>query len=214
MAMVRRTVLYGSRGAGSAVAELALERAGVAYELRRASRWESDSAFDELLTINPLGQIPTLVLPDGSVLTESAAILIHLGLEHPESGLLPASATARAQTLRGLVYIAANCYALITACDYPERYMDGGDEAAHEAVRSAARRQLHAAWDRFADQFQGAPFLGGASPGALDMMAAVVSRWSGTRTHLKKARPVFSKLLTRIEKHERVASVMSRNFDA
>ena len=27
-------------------------------------------------------------LPDGSVLTESAAILIHLGLEHPASGLL------------------------------------------------------------------------------------------------------------------------------
>ena len=29
--------------------------------------------------VNPLGQIPTLVLDDGTVLSESAAILIHLG---------------------------------------------------------------------------------------------------------------------------------------
>ena len=99
--------LSGSRGSGSAIAEAALERCGIAYRTVRASAWEADSAIEELKRVNPLGQIPTLVLPDGSVLTESAAILIHLGLEHPASGLLPADASARAQTLRGLVFIAA-----------------------------------------------------------------------------------------------------------
>lgn len=205
--------LYGARGSGSAVAELGLSKAGVAYELRRASRWETDSAFDELLKINPLGQIPTLVLPGGAVLTESAAILIHLGLEHPASGLLPADATARALAMRGLVYIAANCYSMITVADYPERFIDAGDEASHQAVRKAARQQLHTAWDRFADQFAASPFLAGAEPGALDMMAVVVSRWSGTRAHLKVSRPAFSTLLAAIEAHPSVRPVLSRHFD-
>lgn len=205
--------LYGTRGSGSAIAELGLAKAGVRYEARRASRWESDSAFDELLLINPLGQIPTLVLADGSVLTESAAILIHLGLEHPASGLLPADAAARAQTLRGLVYIAANCYSMITVSDYPERFIDGGDEAAHKAVRAAARRQLHSAWDHFADQFVAAPLFGGTEPGALDLMAVVVSRWSGTRAHLKASRPAFAQQLAAIEAHASVAPVIKRHFD-
>ncbi len=72
--------LYGSAGSGSAVVEMALTRCGQRCHVLRASTWEPDSAQAELQRVNPLGQIPTLVAPDGSVLTDSAAILIHLGL--------------------------------------------------------------------------------------------------------------------------------------
>jgi GST-like protein len=205
--------LYGSRGSGSAIAEAALERCGIAYRTVRASAWEADSAIEELKRVNPLGQIPTLVLPDGSVLTESAAILIHLGLEHPASGLLPADASARAQTLRGLVFIAANCYSAISQSDYPERYTTDTTKAAHAAVRTGARRVLHRHWDIFADTFSGQPFLGGAEPGALDLMAAVVSRWSGTRAHLANHRPEFLALLKQIETHPHLQPVLARHFD-
>lgn len=82
--------LYGSAGSGSAAVEMALQAAGQPYRVVRASTWESDSAQAELRRVNPLGQIPTLVLADGTVLTESAAILIHLGLEHPGQHIVPA----------------------------------------------------------------------------------------------------------------------------
>ena len=72
---------------------------------------------------NPWLQVPTLVWDDGTVMTESAAILIELGLRYPASSLLPAAPAARAQTLRGLVYIAANCYAMIGVIDFPDRVM-------------------------------------------------------------------------------------------
>lgn len=207
--------LYGSPGSGSVIAEAALERCGLTYRQVRAAQWEADSAIKELRRINPLGQIPTLVLPDGSVMTESAAILIHLGLACPDSGLLPADEAARAQTLRGVVYIAANCYSAITASDYPERFTTDESEDAREAVRAAARRNLHRHWDIFADSFRGTPWLGGgAAPGALDLMAAVVSKWSGARAHLARARPGFSALLGRIETHPSLAPVMARHFDS
>ena len=81
--------LYGTRGSGSAAIEIALAACRQPFELVTASSWEPQSAQRELARLNPMRQIPTLLLPDGSVLTESAAILIHLGLAFPGSGLLP-----------------------------------------------------------------------------------------------------------------------------
>ncbi len=80
--------LYGAKGSGSAAIEAALVLCGADYRVVTAATWEPDSALAELRRVNALQQIPTLVLDDGSVLTESAAILIHLGLVHPASGLL------------------------------------------------------------------------------------------------------------------------------
>src|SRR6266581_9709718 len=106
-------MLYGKKGSGSVTTQVALELIGAPYRVIETASWEPNDAFAGLLKVNPLGQIPTLVLSDGSVLSESAAILIHLGGAHPESGLFPRDASARAQAVRGLVFIAANCYAAI-----------------------------------------------------------------------------------------------------
>ena len=207
-------ILYGSRGSGSAVAELALEWAGLPFRVVNAAQWEPGPGLEALKEVNPLGQIPTLVLPGDTVLTESAAILIHLGLTQPQSGLLPAEPGVRAQALRALVFIAANCYAAVSVSDYPERWCAEPDEATCARVRLAARAQLHRAWEMFADQFDGAPFLFGGEPGAADLLAAVVSKWSGTRAHLKAARPAFLATLLCIEAHPRVAPVLARHWPA
>jgi GST-like protein len=205
-------ILYGSRGSGSAVAELALEWAGLPFRIVDAAQWEPGPGFEALKKINPLAQIPTLVLPGGTVLTESAAILIHLGLTQPQSGLLPAEATARATALRALVFTAANCYAAVSVSDYPERWCAEPDEATCARVRLGARAQLHRAWEIFADQFNGAPFLLGSEPCASDLLAVVVSKWSGARAYLKSARPDFLATLLRIEAHPRVAPVLARHW--
>jgi GST-like protein len=209
----RRCVLFGSQGSGSAAIEAALAVCGVPFRLVSAASWDAGSALDELAAANPLLQIPALRLPDGSVLTESAAILIHLGLTYPEAGLLPADASARDQAIRGLVFIAANCYAAIGVIDYPERWCAAATAPMKERIRRAARQRLHAHWDVFADQFAGpgASFAGGA-PGALELLAAVVSKWSGARTHLRKTRPAFLASLQRIESDPRVAAVFARHW--
>ena len=207
--------LYGSDGSGSAAVEMALLRCAVPFRVVRASTWEPDSAQSQLQKANPLGQIPTLVGADGSVMTESAAILIHLGLLHPASGLLPADATERGQALRGLIYIAANCYAAIGLIDYPERWTSGGLAAEHDHLRRGSRARLHRLWEIFADQFH-APgaFFGGTEPGALDLLAAVVSRWSGARAHLLKHRPELHALLLRVESSPALAPVFARHWPA
>src|SRR5205085_5234551 len=129
----------------------------------------------------------TLVLDDGSVLSESAAILIHLARVHPQSGLLPDASSAHAQAIRGLVFIAANCYAAISIIDFPERWCEDADEATQQRIRAGTRARLHRHWEIFADLFPARPYLNGDAGCALDILAAVVSKWSGTRPPLHRA---------------------------
>jgi len=204
--------LYGTQGSGSAAIEIALAACRQPFEQVTASSWQPESAQRELTRLNPMRQIPTLVLPDGSVLTESAAILIHLGLAHPRSGLLPTAAVPRAQAIRGLVFIAANCYAAISISDYPERWTTATTRPALDKLRQGTRRQLHRHWEVFADTFAAAPYMTGKTPGALDFLAAVVSRWAGTRAHLAKARPRFAATLRRIEAHALVKPVFAAHW--
>lgn len=206
-------ILYGYEGSGSAAVEAALERCGTPFRLVRAASWDEASDLDALKRVNPLALVPTLQLPDGSVMTESAAILIHLGLAYPDSALLPADASRRAQSIRGLVHIAANAYAAVGVADYPARWCADADEDEQARVRQAARAMMHRSWEIFADQFMpGTPFLAGDRPGALDLLAAVVSRWSGSRQHLAVHRPGFLALLERIAAHEDVARVFARHW--
>jgi GST-like protein len=207
--------LFGSDGSGSAAVEMALLRCGVPYRVQRASTWEADSAQDALRRVNPLGQIPALQLDDGSVLTESAAILIELGLRFPHAGLMPAEAAERARALRGLVFIAANCYAAIGIIDYPERWCADGSQAELDRLRQGACTRLHGLWEVFADQFGSSrPFLAGPQPGALDLLAAVVSRWSGARAHLQQQRPGLWAQLQRVEAEPDLAPVFARHWPA
>jgi GST-like protein len=204
--------LYGFKGSGSASAEMGLRAAGLEYRVVNAASWEPGPGLDELRKANPLAQIPTLVLPGGGVMTESAAILIHLGLAAQPGVLLPKDEGARAQALRGLVYIPANCYSCITVLDYPERFTTDHGKESLDAVRAGTRERLHKHWEIFADTFEGSPFLNGATPGALDFLAVVVSKWSAARAHLQEHRPRFSDLLMRIESHELAAPVMQAHW--
>ncbi len=57
--------------------------------------------FDSMRTTNPLGRIPSLILPDGTTLIDSAAILDWLDQAvGPERALLPSGGLARRQALQ------------------------------------------------------------------------------------------------------------------
>ena len=206
--------LFGFKDSGSAAVECALEMTGAPYRIVETASWEPGPELDELERVNPLKQIPTLQLPGGEILTESAAILMHLGFAFPQSGLLPDEPLQRDLALRGLVYIPANCYSMISVIDYPERFTTATDDTSRAAVRDGARERLHRHWDIFADLYpiDGERFIAGDQPGALDILAAVVSKWSGTRKHVKQSRPAFSALLERIESHPGVALVFGRHW--
>ncbi len=203
--------LYGIDESGSCMIEIALQRCAVPWQRVDAASWAEGEGSDELARINPLKQVPTLVTPDGQVLTESAAILIHLGLEFPASELLAGN---RAQILRGLVYIAANCYSAIGIIDYPQRWLGDVNEAVHTQLVMGTRRYLHQAWVVFADQFADQLFAPSLAPNALGLMAAAVSRWDDAREALHGLAPSFAQSLTHVDADPIVAPVFARHWPA
>jgi len=63
--------------------------------------WSVGKDFDRIREFNPLGRVPTLVLDDGEVLAESAAILDHLDeCVGPARALLPAAGQRRRDALQ------------------------------------------------------------------------------------------------------------------
>lgn len=201
--------LYGTDESGSCMIEIALQRCAVPWHRVDASSWQESAGSDALARINPLKQIPTLVTPDGQVLTESAAILIHLGLEFPGSQLLGGD---RAQVIRGLVYIAANCYSAIGIIDYPQRWLGNANEAAQAQLVTGTRRYLHQAWVVFADQFEHQLFDPNGEPNALAIMAAAVSRWDDAREALSRLAPGFAQTLAQVDADPVVAPVFARHW--
>ena len=90
--------------------------------------------------------------------------MIHLGGAHPgPPACCRREASARAQAVRGLVFIAANCYAAISIIDFPERWCADADddEPVKERIRAGTRARLHRHWEMFADLFPAQPWLSG-----------------------------------------------------
>ncbi|MBL0125391.1 MAG: glutathione S-transferase N-terminal domain-containing protein [Betaproteobacteria bacterium] len=91
--------LFGSPGMGSAAAEVVLQLANQPYEYIKTSFWDQNKHFAELVKANPQAKVPTLVFEDGTVMTESAAILLHFAEKVP--GLIPLEPAKRAAFIAG-----------------------------------------------------------------------------------------------------------------
>lgn len=76
---------------------IALNLKGIAYETRAIDLVAGAQRAPEYAALNPGQGVPTLVLDDGTVLTQSLAILEYLDHLAPEPALLPADPILRAK---------------------------------------------------------------------------------------------------------------------
>src|SRR5262245_41093535 len=115
--------LYSHDGSGGFAVEAALVKAGAPYKLVTVDTRKGEQSRPEYAAINPMRQVPALVLRDGTVMTESAAIVVHFADLFPDKGLAPKPATpAHARFLRWMVFMAANLYEGDLRYFYPDRY--------------------------------------------------------------------------------------------
>ena len=104
--------LYGVPGWGSVLVEAALVRIGLPYTFEDVAGFDGPGpARDRLLAVNPIAQVPVPVLPDGLIMTESAAILLHLAETYLEAGLAPpVGDPLRPVFLRRLIWLVTAVY--------------------------------------------------------------------------------------------------------
>lgn len=125
--------LYGRPGSGSLAVQVALEEIAVPYE----RIWVGQEAADveRFRQLNPTGKVPALMLPDGTIMFESAAMLTHLPLLYPGAKLAPPPGTTRhALFLQWMVFLSANLYEAVLRIYYSARFSSRGD-ADGDAIR-------------------------------------------------------------------------------
>jgi GST-like protein len=200
--------LFGCRGCGSAAIEVALAWIGASFVYHDS---ETSHGQEALRLLNPLVQVPTLRFQDGTVMTESAAIIIALDELIPAAGLLPPAGTAARRTaLRWLCFVATNVYAAIGVGDYPERWVDG--ESARAELDRGSRARLQTYWQILENAFAPEPFLTGTTMTMLDVYVATVSWWRPGRKWLAAHCPRLTEAFQHIDGDARVAPVWARNF--
>jgi len=169
--------LYSHDGSGGFAVEAALVKAGAAHKVVTVDTSKGEQNRPDFVAINPMRQVPALRLPDGAVMTESAAIVVHLAASFPGKGLAPQPGTPEhAQFLRWMFFMAANIYESDLRYFYSERYTT--DPAGAPGVKSAGAAHMKKAFAVIDDALAPGPFLCGATMTMADVYLAMLMDWS------------------------------------
>lgn len=202
--------LYAKKGAGSAAVEAILALCGANYEIEDLQRDASGSFPPILHSVNPRAEVPTLLLPDGTIMTESAAILIHLADIFPEAKLAPAvSSRLRPRYLRWMLYLATTVYMSDLRMYYPARYTI--DAAGAAGIKAKAIDGMEAEFAILSDAIGEGPFILGSAMSAVDIYAAMLATWVVDVPALFAKHPNIKMLHDRVAEVPPVAKVRVRN---
>ena len=168
--------LYGIPGTATTAPHMVLEEIGTVYEFVTVERDDDGvpTAPPGYLEISPFGKVPTLRHND-LVLTESAAICLHLADAFPDAGLIPRHGTPeRSEAMRWLMFLTNTVQPAYLRFFYPQRHTTDPNGA--DQVVAAAVAELTNLRDYIAAHVQG-PFLQGATCTIADIYLAMLSSW-------------------------------------
>ena len=203
--------IFGAAGSGSVPVEAMLTLLGIPYEVIEAVTWEDEAARKLVETVNPLRQVPALVLPSGEVVTESAAILIYLADLHPQARLAPALGDPkRAQYLRWMTYVSAAIYALVWIIDDPTRIVASEEQGLPVVDRIRDRRAD--CWRMMDEQIAPGRYILGDELSVLDLYVAVISRFAPGRARFYRSAPKMAEIVRRVDDDPRLKEFWAKRF--
>lgn len=203
--------LWGRPGWGSALVEAQLDWYGLPFTYETVGDLFKDpDAKTRLQKVNPLAQVPTLVMQDGSVMSESAAITLLLADVTGSDALVPApGAKERAAFLRWLVFLVANIYPTFTYADDPARFVSVNN--ARDPFRAATDAYAQRLW-RQVEGAAGAPWFLGERFSALDIYIGVMTRWRPRRGWFETETPKLFAIARKADARPELKETWRRNF--
>ncbi len=206
-----RYTLHGRYGWGSVLAEAQLEWYGLPFQfVDVGDLFEDSAARARLAKLNPLAQVPVLMLPNGEVMTETAAITLHLADAAGSHELVPAPGDkTRPGFLRWLVFLVANIYPTFTYGDVPERFVAAAQAA--KDFRTHLDTYQKALW-RMVEPAAQSPWFLGERFSALDIYLCAMTRWRPNRPWFEENAPKLVAAADRCNELPRLTAVWLRNY--
>lgn len=198
--------LYYRKGTGVIVVQAVLEECSVEYEKIVVENPKSA----EFLAVNPMGAIPALGLPDGSVMTESAAIVLHIADTNPNSNLMPAlGSSERAHAYRWLLFLATSGYGAALRRFRAAQHTT--DPACVGAIEEAAARDLHRYFSVIDAAIKEGPFLFGGMYTGVDAYLWMLAAWQPDRDQIYADNPKLKALVDEVVKRPSMARIVEEH---
>ncbi|MEZ5730651.1 MAG: glutathione S-transferase family protein [Hyphomicrobiaceae bacterium] len=178
--------LFASPGSSSLAAHIVLQEIGAPFELTLISHHGEGAGTHkpEFQKMNPKGRVP--VLTDGTfVLTESAAILIHLASQHQDAGLMPAGPDGLVRAVEWFNWLSSTVHAVAVRMIWRADFFSD-DPATHPAIVSKGREHLANAHALIEQRIQDRDFAVGNAYSIVDPCLLGYFRW-GNRMKLDMA---------------------------
>jgi glutathione S-transferase len=163
--------LFTRPGTCSLASDIALREAGIAFELVKVSRHTGKTSEGvDYTEINSKGYVPALLLDNGELLTENAALLPYIADLNPAAKLAPPAGTIEHYRLvEWLAYINSEVHKSFSPLFIPN---------APEDLKHYARTNLTKRVGWLAERLGSKPYLLGAQFTVADAYLFVVLTWS------------------------------------
>ena len=201
--------LYYAPGACSFVPHVLLEMSGASFESKLVKLHKGEQNAPDFLAINPSGQVPVLVHGE-TVVTQIAAICLHLDGLFPEQFGLPKDAASRSQALSWLLWMNTVVHPCFTHVFMPFKFT--ADVAAHAGIAAYNK----ALYKQHLQRMNGAlaanstPFWLGNTVSPLDAYTLTLTRWGGMVGHDPMQFPALWAHVQRVAQEAPVARVIER----
>jgi len=140
--MTQRLKIYGDCRSGNCLkVRWTAERLGAPYDWVEIDIVNGGSRTEEFLALNPAGQVPCVVLPDGKTLAQSNAIMLYLA-EQSRSDLIPAEPFARAKMMEWLFWEQYTHEPAIAVRRFQKSYLNTPEADIDPSLMAKGRRAL------------------------------------------------------------------------
>ncbi|MGE0830424.1 MAG: glutathione S-transferase family protein [Hyphomonadaceae bacterium] len=138
--MSGRLTIYGDMTSGNCLkVRWTAERLGIAFDWIETSVVKGETRTEDFIAINPSGQVPCVVFPDGRPLAQSNAIILHFA---EGSELIPADPYARAKMLEWLFWEQYSHEPYIATRRFRKKFRHQGDDEIDPELLPRGRRAL------------------------------------------------------------------------
>jgi len=166
--------LYTMPGTCALSVHIVLEWSDAPYDL--VVMPYGDNRKPPFLEINPSGQVPAIVLDDGEVLTQAAALLPWVADCHPGADLGARDFDERVRFAEILARFTSEAHASLGPFFAPGRYID--DEARFDALKAASLRQFAEHMTSFNAELGEERFILFGRRTVADAYLYVLTRWA------------------------------------
>ncbi|MEM7195206.1 MAG: glutathione S-transferase family protein [Pseudomonadota bacterium] len=200
--------LYWAESSGSFVTQIALRWVDAPHQITSVDLESGEHQTDEFFQLNPAGQLPTMVLPDGSILTETLATILHLDMAYPDAGLIGKDAGEKSSAYRWLAFLATRTYGHILRYYYSDRFSRNDMEGVQQLSAAAIDEDFKI----IETALDGQTTLSGSSLTIADVYLVMIAAWSPSLDKLMESSPNVARLWNQTIESNAVAAVWAENF--